>query len=126
MGMLDLGALDDTVVVWPNNANFPKPSTMHLEQCQWKVISMLGWAAVVPQMMMGTKNQHVKHTHQMMMVAPWKMRMKSSGCHQKKELGIEKKTEGADEELISLEGNGSCPLKKIANNLKTVCVQCCV
>jgi len=27
MGMLDLGALNDTVVVWPDNANFPKPST---------------------------------------------------------------------------------------------------
>ncbi len=27
MGMLDLGALNDTVVVWPNNANFPKLST---------------------------------------------------------------------------------------------------
>jgi len=26
-GMLDLGALDDTVVVWPDTANFPKPST---------------------------------------------------------------------------------------------------
>jgi len=25
--MLDLGALDDTVVIWPSNANIPKPST---------------------------------------------------------------------------------------------------
>ncbi len=124
--MLDLGALNDTVVVWPDNANFPKPSTDAFRTVLVEVIGMLGWAAVVPQMMMGTKNQHVKHTHQMMMVAPWKMQMKSSGCHQKKELGIEKKTEGADEEQIGPEGNGSCPLKKIANNLKTVCVQCCV
>jgi len=41
MGMLDLGALNDTVVVWPNTGNFPKLSTdvfrMVLVEGNWYV-----------------------------------------------------------------------------------------
>jgi len=39
---------------------------MHSEWCQWKVVGMSGWAAVVPQMTMLAKNWHVQHTNQMM------------------------------------------------------------
>jgi len=41
-----------------------------------------------------------------------------SSCHWKEKLGIEKKTEGADEEKIGLEGNGACPSKRLLTNLK--------
>jgi len=75
---------------------------------------------------MGTKNWHVTHIHQVLMVAPWEMQLlqipngrKSSSCHWKEELGIEKKTEGADEEKIGSEGKmGLAHQKRLPTILK--------